>query len=103
MTSPPLLLRLQAESPTNRNALAITRPARPKQSRFFKFFPLRFVIGNLQLAISISSIANYKSQIIANYKFISCAPEAQPRRLSTPGRARLALHPPARLHPASVH
>src|ERR1019366_1029159 len=63
MTSPPLLLRLQAESPINRNAPAITRPARPKQLRFFKFFPLTFVIGNLQLAISISSIANYKSQI----------------------------------------
>src|ERR1700681_4887866 len=39
MTSPPLPLRLQADSPINRNALTMTRPARAKQLRFFKFFP----------------------------------------------------------------
>jgi len=56
MTSPPLLLRLQADSPINRNVLTMTRPARPKQLRFFKFFPppQRRVnlSGDLWLAIS---------------------------------------------------
>src|ERR1019366_2089381 len=39
MTSPPLLLRLQADSPINRNALTRTRPARRTQLRFFKSPP----------------------------------------------------------------
>src|SRR5664279_1158819 len=43
MTSPPLLLRLQAASPitspVKRDALTMTTPARPKQLRFFKLFP----------------------------------------------------------------
>src|ERR1700704_5245526 len=89
MMSPPLLLRLQADSPINRNALTVTRPARPNQLRFFKFFPppqrrvnprkrlerrryksgicdWQFVIGNCDPAIA--QFSNHKSQI-TNHEF----------------------------------
>src|SRR4029077_17131417 len=39
MTSPPLLLRLQADSPISRNVMTMTRLARFNQLHFFKFFP----------------------------------------------------------------
>ncbi len=58
---------------------------------------LRLVIGNLNPPSPGSQLQ------ITNRKFITCAAEARRQRPSTPGRARAAPHPEARLHPVSAH